>query len=261
LAGHSRLLKGEGQHDMKGKLRAFVFDMDGVLINSHSAHRKAWREFLRGEGVEVSDDELVFILEGRTRSEILRRFLGDIPASELQKCGHRKDDFFRCLEHQIEPVSGVLQFLERLIQRGLSLAVATSASEIRTFATIERLGLGGFFDAVVTASDVEQGKPDPGVYRLACERLQVSPQFAMAFDDARAGVQAAKSAGMRCIGVASNGLCEQLLLAGVEAVVPSFACPQFDELAKTLLKDERPEKTGAIYKIMQSDSEGSKILR
>jgi len=246
---------------MKGELRAFIFDMDGVLIDSHSAHRKAWREFLRGEGVEVSDDELAFILEGRTRSEILRRFLGDLPTSELQKCGRRKDDFFRCLEHQIKPVSGVLQFLEQLIQRGLSLAVATSASEIRTFATIERLGLGGCFDAVVTASDVEEGKPDPAVYRLACQRLEISPHFAMAFDDARAGVQAAKSAGMRCLGLASNGLMEQLLLAGAEAVVPSFACPEFKAIAKEIFKDEGPKKSGSIYKIMQSEcsSEGSKL--
>jgi beta-phosphoglucomutase len=134
--------------------QAFVFDMDGVLINSHSAHRQAWREFLCSEGVEVSDDELAFILEGRTRSEILRRFLGDLTAAELQQYGRRKDDFFRSLEHQIEPIPGVLWLLERLMRQGMSLAVATSASEIRTFATIERLGLGGCFDAVVTASDV-----------------------------------------------------------------------------------------------------------
>jgi beta-phosphoglucomutase len=246
---------------MKRELQAFVFDMDGVLINSHSAHRKAWREFLRGEGVEVSDEELAFILEGRTRSEILRRFLGDVTDTELQHYGHRKDDFFRSLEHQIEPIPGVLHLLERLMRQGMALAVATSASEIRTFATIERLGLGGCFDAVVTASDVELGKPDSAVYRLACERLQVSPQFAMAFDDARTGVQAAKSAGMRCIGVASNGLCEQLLLAGAEAVVSSFACPEFDVVAKTILKDESSEKSGAIYKIMQSESEGSNVPR
>jgi len=245
---------------MKKELRAFVFDMDGVLINSHSAHRKAWREFLRDQGVEVSDNELAFILEGRTRSEILRRFLGDLPASELQECGRRKDDFFRCLEHQIEPVPGVLQLLDNLIKRGLSLAVATSASEIRTFATIERLGLGGCFDAVVTASDVEQGKPHPAVYRLACKRLEISPQFAMAFDDARAGVEAAKSAGMRCIGVASNGLRQQLLLAGAEAVVPSFSCAEFDAVAKAIFKNEDLEKGGGIYKNVQSEcgSEGSK---
>jgi beta-phosphoglucomutase len=255
------VFSGKRRYEVTQELQAFVFDMDGVLINSHSAHRKAWREFLRGEGVDVSDGELAFILEGRTRSEILRRFLGDLTVGELQQYGCRKDDFFRSMEHQIEPIPGVLRLLEILMRQGMSLAVATSASEIRTFATIERLGLGGCFDAVVTASDVEQGKPDPAVYRLACERLEVSPMSAVAFDDARAGVQAAKSAGMRCIGVASNGLCEQLLLAGAEAVVPSFACPQFDELTKALLKDERLERSGAIYKNMQSDSEGSKILR
>src|ERR1700751_920136 len=131
---------------MTQELQAFVFDMDGVLINSHSAHRQAWREFLRGEGVEVADDELGFILEGRTRSEILRRFLGDLTSRELEQYGRRKDDFFRSLEHQIEPIPGVLRLLERLMRQGMWLAVATSASEIRTFATIERLGLGGCFD-------------------------------------------------------------------------------------------------------------------
>jgi beta-phosphoglucomutase len=248
---------------MRQELQAFIFDMDGVLINSHSAHRKAWREFLRGEGVELSDEELAFILEGRTRSEILRRFLGDLTAAELQQYGRRKDDFFRSLEHQIEPIPGVLRLLERLMRQGMALAVATSASEIRTFATIERLGMGGCFAAVVTASDVNQGKPDPAVYRLACERLAISPEFAMAFDDARAGVQAAKSAGMRCIGVATNGLCAQLLLAGAEAVVPSFACSEFKAVAETILKDESPEKSGSVYKTMQSepDSTGLKMLR
>jgi beta-phosphoglucomutase-like phosphatase (HAD superfamily) len=82
----------------------------------------------------------------------------------------------------------------------------------------------------------------------------------MAFDDARAGVEAAKSAGMRCIGVASNGLRQQLLLAGAEAVVPSFSCAEFDAVAKAIFKNEDLEKGGGIYKNMQSEcgSEGSK---
>ena len=239
---------------MKRELQAFVFDMDGVLINSHAAHRRAWREFLRGEGVRLSDDELGFILEGRTRTEILRHFLGDLTDTELQKYGHCKDDFFRSLEHSIEPVPGILPLLEKLARRGLALAVATSASEIRTFATIERLGLGGCFAAVVTASDVKQGKPDPAVYRLACERLDISPELAIAFDDAPAGVLAARKAGMRCIGVGSNCLGEELLHAGAEMVVSNFACPEFESISGMMFTNETPEKDRQFTKLCNSNT-------
>jgi beta-phosphoglucomutase len=203
-------------------LHAVVFDMDGVLIDSHPAHRAAWREFLRLMGREVSELELAFILDGRKRAEILRHFLGDLDDRELQDYGRRKDEIFRGMERQIAPVRGVLDFITELNRHGIRMAVATSASEIRTFSTIERMGLGGCFEAVITASDVLAGKPDPAVYRLACMRMGIPPYAALAFDDASAGIEAAKSAGMRCIGVASNGLSASLLQSGAEKVIPHF---------------------------------------
>ena len=104
----------------------------------------------------------------------------------------------------------------------ISLAVATSASEIRTASTIERMGLGGYFDAVITAADVVMGKPNPRVYQLACERMNVRAGNALAFDDAPAGVLAARAAGLRCIGVSSNGAARSLLHAGAERVIAGF---------------------------------------
>lgn len=204
-------------------VRAVVFDMDGVLIDSHPVHRAAWAEFLKANGCDVSDDELNFILEGRTRNEILRHFFGAVSNSEALVYGKQKDEIFRGLEREITPVPGVLSFIEQLRRDSIAIAIATSASEIRTSSTIERLGLGGRFEAVITASDVQAGKPDPGVYQLACERMSIPPGEAVAFDDAPAGVQAALSARMRCIGVASNGIAEKLVEAGAEQVIPDFA--------------------------------------
>jgi len=216
-------------------IRGVVFDMDGVLVNSHPVHRAAWRQFLQSIGTEVSEHELAFILEGRTRTEILRHYLGDLPEEDLQRYGRRKDEIFRGMEHEITLIAGVLEFVRQLNSRGIACAVATSASEIRTSSTIERIGLGGCFEAVVTAGDVEAGKPDPAVYRLACERLNVSPQAALAFEDACAGVQSAISAGLRCIGLASNGLRTQLLEMGAEQVIADFAGLTIDNfLTRTL---------------------------
>lgn len=226
---------------MTKKVEAVVFDMDGVLIDSHPAHLAAWREFLLSVGMTPSEHDLNFILEGRTRSEILRRFLGPLSDEALQAFGQRKDEIFRRIETRIPPMPGALSLVNLLSNQNVKLAVATSASEIRTFATVERFGLGGRFDAIVTAADVAAGKPDPAVYALACERLGVAVQSALAFDDAPAGVLAACSAGMRCVGIASNGTRQQLLNAGAEAVVPDFVSTEFHSLARILLGDLGPQ--------------------
>jgi beta-phosphoglucomutase len=207
---------------LENRVSAVVFDMDGVLIDSHPAHHAAWRKFFQSLGADISDQELSFILDGRTRNEILRHFLGDLPEAELQRYGHCKDEVFRSMEARIEPLPGVVQFLGELRRSGAAMAIATSASEIRTFSTIERLGLAEYFEAIITASDVAAGKPNPAVYRLACECLNVSPALSLAFDDASAGVVSARAAGMRCIGVASNGLSQRLMDAGAEAVIEDF---------------------------------------
>jgi beta-phosphoglucomutase len=207
---------------MDSEIRAIVFDMDGVLIDSHPVHRAAWREFLRSLSVDVTEPDLSFILEGGTRTDILRHFLGDLPQAELMEYGRRKDEIFRSLEHEIRPAPGVLAFLRELERAGLVRAVATSASEIRTASTIERMGLGGYFDAVITAADVVTGKPHPRVYQLACERMNVRTGNALAFDDAPAGVVAARAADLRCIGVSSHGTAQSLLDAGAERVIGGF---------------------------------------
>ena len=202
--------------------RAVVFDMDGVLIDSHPAHRAAWEFFLQSLGVQVSEAELAYILEGRTRVEILRHFLGDLPDKELQEFGRKKDEIFRDLERGVQLTPGIVDLLKAIEIMGMHCAVATSASEIRTASTIERFGLGGYFDAIITASDVRLGKPHPEVYRLACERMGVAPEHALAFDDAPAGVLAARAAGLRCIGVGCNGASGHLLAAGAESIVEGF---------------------------------------
>src|SRR5436190_4663398 len=111
---------------MNSEIRAIVFDMDGVLIDSHPVHRAAWREFLRSLSVDVSEPDLAFILEGGTRTDILRHFLGELPQAELVEYGRRKDEIFRSLEHEIRPAPGVLAFLRELEGAGLARAVATS---------------------------------------------------------------------------------------------------------------------------------------
>jgi len=203
-------------------MQAIVFDMDGVLIDSHPVHRHAWRKFLATVGRSVSDEDLGFILEGRRRDEILRFFLGDIPASKIAEYGRRKDQFFQENFKDVTLIPGVRQFLKTIENAGLKTAIATSASSSRTWGTLHRLGLEKRFSAVVTGDEVRAGKPDPAIYRLASERLKLPPEELLVLEDAPCGVQAAKSAGIRCIGVSSNGRSDVLLRCGAEFVISNF---------------------------------------
>jgi len=203
-------------------IEGIVFDMDGVLIDSHPVHRVAWSKFLATVGRSVSDEGLSFILAGRRREEILRHFLGDLPESKLAEYGHQKDLFFEENFHDVKLIPGVREFLESLEIAGLKSAIATSASSARTWGTLRRLGLGEKFSTIVTGDDVDVGKPDPAVYRLVSQRMNLPPAKLLVFEDAPCGVEAAKSAGMRCIGVSRNGRAEMLLQCGAEAIVPDF---------------------------------------
>ena len=196
--------------------------MDGVLIDSHPVHRIAWSKFLATVGKTVSDEGLGFILAGRRREEILRYFFGDLPESKIAEYGHQKDSFFEENFRDVRLILGVREFLESLETAGLKSAIATSASAARTLGTVRRLGLSGKFSTIVTGDDVALGKPDPAVYTLVSRRMNVSAANLLVFEDAPCGVQAAKSAGMRCIGVSTNGRAEMLLQCGAEFVVPDF---------------------------------------
>jgi beta-phosphoglucomutase len=203
-------------------LKAVIFDMDGVLIDSHPAHREAWRLFLQTLGRAVSDHELDFVLDGRKRGEILRHFLGDLSEDEILEYGVRKDEYFRKAFLQVKPLLGVVEFVHQLRRAGIATAVATSGSGSRTRHTLEHLRLADAIDVIVTGDDVALGKPDPSIYRLASERLHVRPGCALAIEDAVSGIQAARGAGLICIGVSGNQSAQMLRKAGAACVLENF---------------------------------------
>src|SRR5580704_9104316 len=203
-------------------IEGVVFDMDGVLIDSHPVHRIAWSKVLATVGKSVSEEGLGFILAGRRREEILRHFLGDLPESKIAEYGHQKDLFFEENFHDVRLIPGVRKFLQALETEGLGAGIATSASSARTWGTLRRLKLDQKFSVVVTGDDVDAGKPDPEVYRLAAQRMNLPPEKLLALEDAPCGVQAARSAGMRCVGVSTNGRAELLRQCGAEFVIADF---------------------------------------
>ena len=202
-------------------LKGIVFDLDGVIVDSHPVHKQAWREFLASVGKTVSEEDLAFILEGRTRREILIHFLGRLTDSEIQHYGNKKDEFFRQASADLKPVSGSVDFIRSVKGAALSLAVATSASRRRAKWTLEQLELAALFGVVVSGDDVVLGKPNPAIYEIAAQRLSLPPNCLLAVEDSVSGVRSAVSAGLRCIAIADQNEGE-LMEAGADKVVPTL---------------------------------------
>jgi len=211
-------------------LRAVIFDMDGVIVDSHPAHKKAWQKFLELQNRDVSNEDLNFVMEGRKREEILRHFLGEVSDEQLHILGHQKEQIFREEAVDVKVIEGLRDVLQKLSEAEIRLAVASSGSSRRVNDILNSLGLMRYFQVVVTGDHVTHGKPDPAIFRLACERVGVQPSETLVFEDSVSGVRAAKSAGMKCIGVASNGVIPILLQAGADHIIPDFSGVTFDQL-------------------------------
>jgi beta-phosphoglucomutase len=227
-------MKAATQTVQPHRLKSVIFDMDGVIVDSHPAHRRAWQKFLQTLGKTVSESDLKYILDGRKRTEILAHFLGDLSEDEIQEYGRRKDAFFQQISLEIKPVPGVLELLDDLREHNIAVALATSAGQSRTSTTLHRLRIRGHFNVIVTGNDVTQGKPDPAIYRLACRKLQVPPEHAIAIEDAVSGVRAAKAAGLHCIAVGGHESQNTLRTAGADYYVRDFVGVCFADLESLL---------------------------
>src|SRR5215469_3625508 len=203
-------------------LRGVIFDMDGVVIDSHPEHRAAWKAFLQALGKSVTESELDIVLDGGKREEILRHFLGDLSPQQIVEYGKRKDEILRNRRTRLEPMAGLVEFLDQLCSSGIRVALATSAGKLRTLHTLQELRLAHYFETVVTGDDVTTGKPDPAIYCLAAARLQEPPECLLAVEDAVSGVKAARSAGLRCAAIAHNGRADSLRQAGANPIVKDF---------------------------------------
>ncbi len=211
-------------------LRGVVFDMDGVVIDSHPMHRAAWRTFLEALGRKTADSELDIILDGGKREDILKHFLGELTPEQIVEYGKRKDEILQTRAQPLEPMTGVVGLLEQLRNSGIHVALATSATKHRVLRTLEELGLTNFFETVVTGDDVAAGKPDPAIYSLAATLMNELPEHLLAVEDAVSGVKAARSAGMRCLGLAHNGRAELLRMAGANPIVEDLRSVTFAKL-------------------------------
>lgn len=204
-------------------LMSVIFDMDGVIIDSHPAHMRAWKKFLLSLGKPVTDTDLEFVRRGTKRQEILRYFLGDLMDDQIQAYGRQKDLLFQQEAESIKTVPGIENLLEELNRAGVPMALASCAGRGRVDRLLSLLQLTSYFSAVVTGDEVTLGKPNPEIFHKAAQQMHVHPAETIVFEDSVSGVQGARAAGMKCIGIAETLTAPVLLQAGADHVLPNFS--------------------------------------
>jgi beta-phosphoglucomutase len=180
---------------------AFVFDMDGTIVDNMAYHTDSWITFFERRGTSIDPDAFFRATAGRQGGEIIRSYLGEhLSDAEVAQLNHEKEAVYRELygPHR-KTVTGFDALVSLGRAHGVKLAVATAAPPANIVFTLDGLDLRRHFDAVVGAADVARGKPHPDVFLKAAEQCGVPPEHCIVFEDAPLGVEAARRAGMRCV--------------------------------------------------------------
>jgi beta-phosphoglucomutase len=183
-----------------------LWDLDGTLVDSAEYHWQSWRAAMDAEGQPITYRQFLDSF-GQRNDRILRTWLGaDADPARVDRIADWKEEEYRRLarEHGLSPLPGAAEWLARLHAGGWRQAIASSAPRANVDVMLSALGLARLFDAIVSAEDVTTGKPDPQVFLRAAEKLGAPPSRCIVVEDAAAGIEGARRAGMRSIGVSAD---------------------------------------------------------
>lgn len=184
--------------------KAFLWDMDGVLVDSARAHYEAWRTTLAERGITYTEEQFRHYF-GTRNDYTIRNVMGPVSDEEVAKIDEEKERRFReSIQKGPALFPGVLPLLQVMKQGGFRTALGTSAPLENYEVVAPLLGLEKCFDAVVSGEEVAEGKPSPEIYLRAAEKLATAPAECLVFEDSPLGVEAARRAGMKCVAVTNT---------------------------------------------------------
>jgi len=188
------------------KLEAFIFDMDGVIVDSEPLHSRVKMETFAHFGIPFDESELAQYM-GRTSNDIFSEALAragrtDVPVQAIVNYKHAHY-LELAVGGALTAIPGSLELIARLREADVPLALATSSWRRVVDAILQQFDLTDAFQSVISGSELPKSKPDPAIYRLSAEALNLDPRACVVLEDTTAGVAAAKGAGMQCIGFRS----------------------------------------------------------
>ena len=195
----------------ENKVKAVIWDMDGIIADTSQYHHKGWQIVFRKRGINYTEADFRRNT-GKRSDTIIREVLGEkIPQNEITEIIQEKDATFRQLMGgNIKLFPGVLKLITSLKEHDFKIAIASSAPMENIRLITQSLKIDNYFDAIISGWEVTKGKPHPQTFLLAAEKLGVETEDCIVIEDAISGVTASKRAGMRCIAVTNTTSREEL---------------------------------------------------
>ncbi|OZI05191.1 beta-phosphoglucomutase [Siphonobacter sp. BAB-5385] len=215
-------------------LKACLFDLDGVIVDTAVYHFKAWRRLANELGFDFTEHQNEQ-LKGVSRMESLELILqwGGVTLSdeEKQQWAARKNEWYLAYVNQMTPqevLPGVRDFLDSLRKAGIGIALGSASKNARLI--LERIDMLDAFDAIIDGTHTTKSKPDPEVFLLGAQALHQNPADCVVFEDAVAGIEAAHRGGMKAVGVGSPEV-----LTEADVVITAFTETSWTKLSDELL--------------------------
>jgi beta-phosphoglucomutase len=211
-------------------IKAVLFDLDGVLVSTDEFHYRSWLKLSKEEGFDFFDHEFNHQFRGVARMEcveILTKASGrSFTLEQKKEIAERKNRYFAESLAAVTPdelLPGALAALQELKRRGIKIAVASNSRNAKPI--IKQVGIDQYLDAIVDGHEIENSKPDPEVFLLAAKGVGVDPAQCIVVEDAIAGLEAARRAGMKALGIGTRER-----LPNADIVVPDLASISMDKL-------------------------------
>ncbi len=202
-----------------------IFDWDGVVVDSSALHELSWEELAKERSLPFPPGSFKKTF-GQVNSHIIPNILKWVSdPDEVDELSRRKEFIYRalCTKNGLPMIRGVREFLQDLKTFHIPCAIGSSTPLVNLKFALDSLDLWEYFAAIVSAGDVENGKPAPDVFLKAAERLGMEPESCAVFEDSVHGIEAAKAAGMKIAAVASTHERPFLEEKNVDMIVDDFA--------------------------------------
>lgn len=193
--------------------QAAIFDVDGTIVDNMDWHARAFDAFVLRHGLAAMTLETRRQTDGKRNREIFPMLFGrDLSSEELLAFEDEKEGMYRQISRSgLSPMPGFVRLLDRLDAASIPVALATSAPAANVEHTLREIGLEDRLRVIARGDQVKRGKPAPDVFLFAASLLGVPPEACLAFEDAPLGIASARSAGMKCVAIASTFAAETLL--------------------------------------------------
>lgn len=198
-----------------------IFDMDGVIVDSNPFHKIALKQFCRQHGIELSDEQLIKQIFGRTNREWITALFKNISEEKILEYTIEKEELYRKLfDKDIAPVNGLISFLDLLDKHQVPRAIGTSAPRSNVDFTLDKTQTWRYFHTILNDTFVTHSKPHPEIYLKCAEALGLPNDRCIVIEDSLSGIQAGKAAGSKVIGITTTHAAGEL--SGCDMIIDDF---------------------------------------